>query len=225
MTMMFDAMGNPIGDDGNDPTADTGPNPLQMDYYRNKVAEFQRTLVLLDETGSALYSVMDVVMQDDTAYNEWFDLLTQFNTKRDQFKVAAEAINLASNGMNAIGVNFPKLSIPAGLGNPAVVALAAAVAVTAALVYWASQFWQTVSAALKRWQTLDVIKQLPPEDQAAALKTLTDAETRVEIARTESASGTLGALGGLIKWVVIGGVCYLGYRLIEGEQNAKKRVR
>jgi hypothetical protein len=224
MTIIYDPMGNVISSDGDlTDVQDMGgqsvygdTNFLSVDYYRNKVVEFQKTLNLMDETYSALYNVMEVVMQDDVAYDEWFSLLSQLNDKRTQFKTVAEAINLASSGLNAVGVAFPKVELPAGLAVAPAVALgaaAAAVAAAVALIMWAQQFWGTVRDALQRWQYLDIIKQLPADQRAAAINKLKEAETKVELAKTDAEKSSLNNIANIGKWIVIVSGLYFGYKL------------
>lgn len=229
MSTLYDELGNVIySDDG--PIVDTGntgsnTNYLSVDYYRSKVLEFQQTLVLMDETYNALYSVMDVVMQDDAAYDEWFGLLDALNSKRTQMKVVAEAINLASTGINATGVSFPKVTLPAGLQIAPVVGIAAAAAATAAavaLIVWAKQFWLTVRDALKRWQTLDAIKSLPEADRADALALLQSAEEKVEVARAQADGSSLNSVASLAKWAAIGVLAYYGYQMYKDSQHGNR---
>lgn len=189
------------------------PSVLSPDYYRQKAVEFQRSLVLLDEAGNALYSVMQVIMDDETAYNEWYALLTEYNNKRAQFKLAAEAINFASSGLNAIGVNFPRLQIPGGLGNPAFLPIAAAVAGAVVLISWATGFYQTVGAALKRWQYLDAIQALPEQERAQAIDKLNQAELVVEKALAENEGGTLGSVATIAKWAALAAIAYFGFKI------------
>ncbi len=200
------------------PSGDT--NYLSLDYYKNKVVEFQKTLAFLDDTYNTLFELEDIVYPDDEAYDEWFALLEQLESKKTQFRIAAEAINFASNGMNAVGVNFPKLDIPANLAGSlgiapivGIAALAAAVAGAVGLIVWAQGFWETAQGAIQRWQYMAAIEQLPAAEKAAAITRLRDAESKIEVAKAATQESSLSSFASLFKWAAVGGVVLLAYKV------------
>lgn len=227
----YDEMGNLIYSDGDFTQAgDSSPvgsnadtNYLSVDYYRNKVEEFQKTLVLLDNTYNALFELEDIVYPDDEAYDEWYSLLEQLEEKKTQFRLTAEAINLASTGFNAVGVNFPRLDIPANLAIAPIVgiaAVAAAVAGAVGLIVWAQGFWETAQGAIQRWQYMGAIEQLPAAEKAAAITRLRDAELKIEAAKTASGESSLSSFATLFKYAAIGGALYMGYKIYR--ENASR---
>lgn len=203
-----------------------GASVFSIDYYRNKVLEFQRALVSLDMTGAALYEVQFAVSCDQTASAEWYALMNEFESKREQFKLAAEGVNLASDGVNALGVDFPDVYLPGGLMAVPLIpiaAVAASLAVAAGLVAWASGFWDAVGAALQRWQYLEAIKTLPEDQQAEIIRSFQNAEVKVSEAKANASAGGLANIATIVKWVGIGVVGYLAWKTFN-EMNASKRI-
>lgn len=196
------------------------PSVFSLDYYRAEALKFQRVMDALDQTGQALYSTQYAVSCDAAASQEWYGLMQEWQSKRDQFKLAAEGINAASSGLDYLGIEFPRVTLPAGLGVLPVIpiaAVAAAFAVTAALVAWAGGFFDTVENALSRWQYLSALDELPPEAKAQAVIELQAAEQQVKTAKA-NATGTMGQIANILKWVAIGGLVFVGYKMIQGER-------
>lgn len=235
----YDEAGNVVSGDGDfseaantTPTSPYGDtNFLSLDYYRNKVVEFQETLAWLDDTYNTLYALEDIVYPDDDAYDEWFSLLEQLEAKKGQFRLAAEAINLASSGMNTVGVSFPTLDIPSNLAGKlgiapivGVAALAAAVAGAVGLIVWAQGFWETAQGAIQRWQYMSAIESLPAAEKAVAISRLRDAESKVEAAKAATGESTLSSFATLFKWAAVGGALLMAYKVYKdsGYGNRKK---
>lgn len=195
------------------------PSILSVDFYRNKATEFQTALNSLDEIGRALYVAERAASCESTMAAEWFDLLQQFQTKRAQFVMAADAVNLASNGLNAVGVRFPVLSYAQGLGNPVLIPVAAAIAAAAALIVWGKEFALTVREALKRWQYSDAFELLSETERANMLRDLVQADAQVATAQTASGAGSLESIAGAVKWAAIGVAVFAAFKMYQDSQR------
>lgn len=230
MTMLYDEYGTPfnIGDETDVSAQSVSPSVLTVDYYRTKVQEFQRVMELLDVTGRDLEETgyYAYAANDETLMVEYHQLKNAFDSKRGQFLAAAQAIQLASQGINAMGVNFPSVQVPIGLAAVPLVpvaAIAAAVVAATALISWAMGFWNAVGEYIKRAQHLTAIGELPPEEKAAALATFQKLEASVETAKAETDKSPLNHLATLGKWAVIGGGLFLVYKFIlQGNHNGKR---
>jgi len=198
------------------------PSILSLDYYRQKATEFQVALNSLDEVGRALYIAERAASCEAAMADEWSDLIGMFQTKRNQFVLAADAINLAGNTLNSAGVRFPVLSYGANLGAlPALAlpAVAVAVAAAASLIVFGKEFAATVRDALKRWQYSDAFEQLTPEEKADMLRDLIEADARVTTAQTTSGAGSLESIAGAVKWVAIGVGIFAVFRMYKDSQR------
>ena len=104
-------------------------SPIQLDYYRQKIVEFQNVLVQMDSAaegaGDLIYIVDDVSLLEDLN-----GLLAEYDLKKGYFRTAAEALNLAISGVNLVGANFPAVKIPRGMN---AIPLVAAAGIAAAL--------------------------------------------------------------------------------------------
>jgi hypothetical protein len=193
----------------------TGENS-SMDYFRNKARDFQIVLNNLDIIDKSLMDVRYEINGQDDLLAEWADLYDELQSKKSQFKLAAEAINLASNGLNALNVRFPQLSIPSGLGNPVpVVAVTAAIAGAAVLIYWSSQFIPRVFNFL---DYLVSVQFADPENRQRIIQI--KEKTNNEIAK--NGGGSLNQLTTIVKWVVIAGGAYFAYKQFIGNKNVDK---
>jgi len=116
---------------------------FSVDYYRQKVAEFQQMLYALQGAQEAVIGLIDYGPAEIKP--ELTQLLDELDLKINRFKFTAEALNLGINGINRVGGNFPKLNIPAGLGiAPAAIAagIGATVAGAAGVIAWGAGWIQ-----------------------------------------------------------------------------------
>ncbi len=193
---------------------------MSIDYYRQKVIEFQQVLMDLDTTYSNLIQAQQIAydLGDPDMINDADSLLTTLRDKLSSFRTVAQGIQLASNGINAVGVDFPTVQIPGGLGFVPLVPLAAAAAVitsAVALIYWAKGFWQTVSDFALRYQTVQAIQALPQDQQAAAIATMQTLNSQVNKARASADASPLSSLADMGKWIILAGLLYVGYKMIK----------
>ena len=180
--------------------------PFSVDYYRQKVVEFQALLNNLQGAQEAVIGLIDYGPVE--VRPELMALLDELDGKIGSYRQVAEALNFGINGLNKVGANFPKLSIPAGLGvAPLVVAggIGAAVAVAAALITW-GYAWIKKAEVLARQAQL--YGYLTPEQKAIV------AQRSIEIGQAAQASESspLTSIANIAKWVGIAAVAYFAYQ-------------
>lgn len=185
------------------------PSIFSIDYYRNRVREFQeslnRTAAIADVFQTLPWYAIDE--QSFEAVTAWLD---DYYTRRAWILSAAEGVNLLAQGANAVGIRFPVVSIPQGLNAlPPLLAVAGIAALTAivAVVEW---------SAVKQRDAANIAAQLRivgtlPEDQRAALL------QGVQQVQNIAAQGSLSAtIANAVKWIAIGaGVFFAGKLILE----------
>lgn len=187
---------------------------FSMDYYRNKALEFQQTLNALDTAYRAADAALSSQATDmDTAeyLSNW---IATFLEKRDQFRLAAEAINAAASGVNATGGRFPVMSIPQTLGIAPVlvpVALVGVVAAAAALVVWGNNAISGLNERLKRAQLLD---SASPAQKAQLVAAMNDSDESVK----QSQATALSSLAPIVKYGAFALAAWLAYKAYKGMQ-------
>jgi hypothetical protein len=190
-------------------TIENAPTPntvFSVDYYRQKVVEYQNLLYNLQSAREGMIGLVDYgpveIRPELTA------LLDELDSKIGRYRQIAELLNLGINGINKVGANFPNLTIPNGLGvAPLVVAsgIGAAIGVAAALIVWGNTWLQNANDAAKRAQ---LYGYLPPEQRAAAAASA----LKIEQAATASAVSPLSSIANITKWVAIAAVAYFAYQ-------------
>ncbi len=205
----YDAMGNPTGGDDIpqiDPQA-PGVSPTQLDYYRQKVVEFQTLLLQLDLAATqANRLAWEDISPDQSLADDMNGYLAEYDLKKGSFRAAAEALNFAISGVNMIGGGFPTVSIPKNLGIVPMVAAAAGVAaalgVVSGLIIWGRDWIAGVNERAKQKLQLDAIED--PAKRAAAAQVLMN----LDAAQKASESSPLSTIAGMVKWVLLAGVVY-----------------
>ena len=180
--------------------------PFSVDYYRQKVIEFQALLNNLQGAQEAVIGLIDYGPAE--VRPELMALLDELDGKIGSYRQVAEALNFGINGLNKIGANFPKLSIPSGLGvAPLVVAggIGAAVAVAATLIVW-GYAWIKKAEVLARQAQL--YGYLTPEQKAFVAQKAIE----IEQAAQASESSPLTSVANIAKWVSIAAVAYFAYQ-------------
>lgn len=200
---------NTLGAVGESPmqSSDTA-SPIQLDYYRQKIVEFQNVLVQMDSAaegaGDLIYLVDDVALLEDLNA-----LLAEYDLKKGYFRTAAEALNLAISGVNLVGANFPAVKIPRGMNAVPLVAaagIAAALAVAAGLIVWGRDWIKSVDERARRSQILEALPEGPQRAQAA------QAMAKIDGAVREADASPLGSIAQIVKWVAIAGLVYFGFQ-------------
>lgn len=212
MATTYDEMGNVIfSDDAGIPAV--MPNPTELNYYKQKLAEFQSMLYELDNTAESAFRIMALTPDTETAA-EMQALLDQWDGKRYQFKIAAEGINLAIAGANAFNVDLKKLSVPQSLGfAPAAVpavpislaAVAAAVAASAMLIIWGRDWIAGVNERAKLSLQYD---NLTPEVRDQVIQE----QMKIEQSQRAANESPISVIAGSIKWIAIAAVAFFAYR-------------
>jgi hypothetical protein len=182
-------------------------SPLQLDYYRQKIVEFQNILVQMDATANGLRGLRDLQIDDADLNNDINSLLTEYDQKKSSFVRAAEGLNFAVSSVNLIGANFPSVNIPRGLNAIPIVAIggfSVALAVVAGLVIWGRDWIKSSDELAKRQQILDAVPDAASK-AAAALEL-----ARIDAAAKESDASPLGSIANIVKYVAIAGLIYFG---------------
>lgn len=199
--------------------SDVDPNSLtrfaDLDYYRNKILEFQKAMNAADETIQSLTLLLDqigtfqgpLLPDDQFAIDDARAILDEFNGKKGQFRAAATAINAASETANALGVRMPVVSVPQTLqlAPIAIAAIAGAVALGASLIIWLAGAIPRARAAAGR---VAMIESMPAELKAEAIKR----EQEIALAEAHASESPLVSIAGVVKWVAIGAAIWFGYQ-------------
>jgi len=189
-------------------------SPVTLSYYQKKIVEFQNLLNGMDAAARAAQSAL----LDDIDPKLSADLQTyldDFDSKKWEFRAAAEALNLAVNGANLLGADFPNVTVPSTLGVVPLVAagvIAAAVATAAALIVWGNTWLQGLNQRIRDQELLAQVTD--PAKKDALIKT----QLEVEAAAAEANASPLSSISNIVKWLAIGAVAYFAF-------SAYKQVR
>jgi hypothetical protein len=183
------------------------------DYYRSKISEFQATLNAVDLASMQLRRVYEIPGLPEDIWYEALALLNDYEARRGQFVLAAEAINLASAAANASGFRMPSVTVPQTLGIApiALAGIGAAVAGAAALIAWGVSWINGAHATAMR---IGMLETLAPEDRAKAVA------AALEIERAQAAADNpLSTIALTVRWVAIAAVGFFVWKAIQ--QNAR----
>jgi hypothetical protein len=198
---------NTLGAVGRSDLEQDEATPLQLDYYRQKINEFQSVLVQMDSAAEGAQDLINIGLNDVSLLEDLNALLAEYDLKKGFFRTAAEALNLAISGVNVIGGNFPSVKIPRGLNAIPLVAaagVAAALAVAAGLIVWGSNWINSVEERARRSQILEALPEGPQRAQAAL------AMSKIDGAVREADVNPLASIANIVKWVAIAGLVYFG---------------
>lgn len=192
-------------------TGETGDSSLSVQYYRNKVTEFQTVLDALDRGAAAarqaLYS--GALAEEDAADLE--SRLQEFEARKGTLRATAEAINAGAAAWNALGGRMPQLSLPSGLAALPVIPLAliAATATAATLIVWGRDWIRGVNARMQQAQLLAAIDD--PEKRAEVAAAAAAAASAADLAE----SSPMTAVAGVVKWVSIAAIAFLAWKAFD----------
>jgi len=195
--------------DGWDAPIEVPPTPFSIDYYKQKVIEFQDLLNRLQQAREATIGLVDYGPVE--IKGELTALLDELDAKIWRYKATAEALNFGINGLNRAGAGFPTLKIPNGLGvAPIAVAagIGAAIAVAASLVVW-GYTWITRSNDLAKQAML--YGYLTPEIRAKVAQD----QLKIQQAADASLQSPLTSVANIAKWVSIAAVAYFAYQAFQ----------
>ncbi|NBW68610.1 MAG: hypothetical protein EBR47_08000, partial [Betaproteobacteria bacterium] len=85
---------------------DEAAPPVQSSYFRTKAVEFQQVINALDATAREVDMLIGA-LPEGAMLDELVAQFGELQNKKGQIKLVAEAINFASNGLNAVGANLP----------------------------------------------------------------------------------------------------------------------
>lgn len=207
-----------VPDGGSDElyTGDVGESQLSMQYYRDKVTEFQVTLNALDRAYNGALMVMNA--SSDASLNADLQaFLADFNNRKWQLKTTAQALNAGAEMINMAGGRMPELSIPNGLGlGPLIIpaATVAAIGVAASLVIWGNTWVKGLNDRLKRSQVIEAAQQIATQTGNTAVLN----QVVAGISETDNAVATIDSSGfssiaGTLKYAAIGLALFMAYRI------------
>lgn len=222
-------LGDPADVSKTDPAytgATDAPGLMSLDYYRDKVREFQIVLNALDSAYQAgVYILADTV--DESLASDLRLMLDEYDQKKVAFRLAAETLNAGASIINQSGGRFPNLSIPQSLGIAIPLPMLAVVGTVAALIVWGNTW---ITGLNNRLQT-----ELEYKSKIAAAKEMSDPAARdralAEIpglqsaleqtrASTVAATGSpLSDIAGILKWGTIAIAGYLIYQRFFAEKK------
>ena len=216
---LTDEWGNPISETEPAPVvaAPGSPTVFSVDYYRNKVAEFQAVLLEMDASAAiARQMIQDDVSPEITAgYQED---IQAFDAKKGQFRAAAEALNFAISGANLVGGNFRPVRVPgqlAALPVAVIAGVAAAVAVAGGLIIWGRDW---IAGINQRTREAARLSTLSPEARERVIL----AQQELEAAEARANASPITAIAGAAKWVGWAVAAYFVWRAFEAFSKRSK---
>jgi hypothetical protein len=182
-----------------------------VEYYRNKVTEFQSVLLEMDAAAAiARQMIQDDVDPEITAGYQAD--IQAFESKKGQFRAAAEALNFAISGANLVGGGFKPVRVPgqlAALPLPVIAGVAAAVAVAGGLIIWGRDW---IAGINQRTLEAARLATLTPEARERVIR----AQQELEAAQNRAEGSPITAIAGAAKWIGWAVAAYFIWRTVEG---------
>lgn len=190
-----------------------------LDFYRDKIREFQVSLNELDNVARevAAYAALPL---PPAQYAEAFDWLADYEQRRRTAVLAADAINTAANTANALGVRMPVLSIPqglqgVGLAPAALAAIAAAVAGGAWFLGYAVEKIMAARAMIEVAQSnADIIGSIPESQRAQVATELARAQSNIAAAQAR-AENPIASAANLVKWIALATAGFFAFKVYQ----------
>jgi hypothetical protein len=208
-TGIFDEFGNEITIDP------TQTKPADVNFYQQKVAEFQQAVNAVDTAAYGLRMLLDLDITDDQRL-PILQQLGELEEKKSQIRTAAETVNTTSALANSIGITLPKVNIQT-LGALPLVPLAVAGAISAALFAIANLVTWITDWIARSNQTAQIIAaaaDLPPEQKTRVLEAINATET----AKAQVTTG-LGSIANIVKYVAFAAVAFFAYQAFTKYQS------
>jgi hypothetical protein len=162
----------------------------------------------VDDTAAVVAQMIDEEISPELTV-DLQSFMQQYDNKKGYYRTAAEALNLAINGVNVFGAGLPSVRVPGGLAMAPIAmgaAVAAALAAAAALVVWGKEWIVGVNDRIKTELLLGKISDPVKRDAAAAALLQTDANAK-------AAQGSpLSQISNIVKWVAIGALAYFAFQ-------------
>ena len=208
-----DEWGNPIGEGEAAPVvaAPGSPTVFSVDYYRNKVAEFQNVLLEMDAAAAIARQMIDDDVSPEITVGYQADIQA-FEGKKGAFRMAAEALNFAITGANLVGGNFKPVRVPgqlAALPVAVIAGVAAAVAVAGGLIVWGRDW---IAGVNQRTLEAARLATLTPEARERVIR----AQQELEAAQNRAEGSPITAIAGAAKWIGWAVAAYFIWRTVEG---------
>lgn len=216
---LTDEWGNPISEGEPAPVvaAPGTPSVFSVDYYRNKVTEFQNVLLEMDAAAAiARQMIQDDVDPEITAGYQAD--IQAFEGKKGQFRAAAEALNFAISGANLVGGGFKPVRVPgqlAALPVAVIAGVAAAVAVAGGLIIWGRDW---IAGINQRTLEAARLASLSPEARERVIR----AQQELEAAQNRAEGSPITAIAGAAKWIGWAVAAYFIWRTVEGFSKGRK---
>jgi hypothetical protein len=210
---LTDEWGNPISEGEPAPVvaAPGTPSVFSVDYYRNKVSEFQSVLLEMDAAAAiARQMIQDDVDPEITAGYQAD--IQAFESKKGQFRAAAEALNFAISGANLVGGGFKPVRVPgqlAALPVAVIAGVAAAVAVAGGLIIWGRDW---IAGINQRTLEAARLATLSPEARERVILR----QQELEAAQNRAEGSPITAIAGAAKWIGWAVAAYFIWRTVEG---------
>lgn len=182
--------------------------PEQLNYYEQKVRDFQNQVNAIDTAAYGLRMLLDLNISDDQRLPV-LELLSELEQKKSTIRTAAESVNAASALANSVGIQLPKVNIQT-LGALPLLPIGVAIAVSGALalvftlISWMTD-WINRSAVVA--QMIAAAADLPPEQRARVLEAI----NATEQAKAASSTG-LSNISNIVKYVAFAAVAYFAYQ-------------
>lgn len=185
------------------------PNSLarfaSLDYYRDRIREFQVSLNALDTAAQEMRRIVALPIPP-AEYAQAVDWLMDFESTRSRLVTAAQAINLASDSANALGLRMPVLSIPQNLRAVPPVAIAAVAAAIGAGAWALAYATDKIVAYRAIAQRTALILSLPEAERAAVAAGM----QRVDLAQAQASP--LSQIANIVKWLALGVAGWFAFR-------------
>lgn len=195
---LTDEWGNPISESEPAPVvaAPGSPTVFSLDYYRNKVAEFQAVLLEMDASAAIARQMIEDDVSPEITAGYQADIQA-FDSKKGQFRAAAEALNFAISGANLVGGGFKPVRVPgqlAALPVAVIAGVAAAVAVAGGLILWGRDW---IAGVNQRTLEAARLATLTPEARERVIR----AQQELEAAEQRANASPITAIAGAAKWI------------------------
>lgn len=195
---LTDEWGNPISESEPAPVvaAPGSPTVFSVDYYRNKVAEFQAVLLEMDASAAIARQMIEDDVSPEITAGYQADIAA-FEGKKGQFRAAAEALNFAISGANLVGGGFKPVRLPgqlAALPVAVIAGVAAAVAVAGGLILWGRDW---IAGVNQRTLEAARLATLTPEARERVIR----AQQELEAAQNRANASPITAIAGAAKWI------------------------
>lgn len=199
------------------PPGSTAPTVFSLDYYRNKVAEFQAVLLEMDAAAAIARQMIEDDVSPEITAGYQADIAA-FEAKKGAFRLAAEGLNFAISGANLVGANVPPVRVPgqlAALPVAVLAGIAAAVAVAGGLVLWGRDW---IAGVNQRTAEAARLATLTPEARERIIK----AQIELEAAESRANASPITVIAGAAKWIGWAVAAFFVWRIVEGFNKGRK---